>query len=148
MSYSKAHDNLTDFIIDPYEQNQEPAPTQPVTAYGVPVIIKRAFTGTTLTTAVFALNAPFKFQILDYHVRIDTAGSSATTLKLTNGTDDITDAADIYNSGGVGANDLVRGAEIDATYATIASGGTLNIVLSDATDSPAGEVIILACKVV
>lgn len=147
MSFTQSHDNLTSYIIDPYEQMKTPAPTQPVTEYGVPQIIKKSFTGTALSTAIFATDAPFKFQILDYHVRIDTAGTSATTLKLTDGTNDITDALDIHNTGSVGANDIVRGLQIDATHATIDVGGSLNIVISDATDSPAGEVIILACKV-
>lgn len=79
-------------------------------------------TGAATGLEIFLANAPFKFEVID--VIVQPRGTSTNgTLKLTNGTNDITDAM-------VCAVDktMVRPATIDDAYSTIAENGTLDIV--------------------
>ena len=71
---------------------------------------------------IFKKNAPFKFEVID--VTIQPRGTSTSgTIKITNGTNDITDVM-------ICAVDktMVKAASIDDAYSTIEKDGTLDIV--------------------
>jgi len=91
---------------------------------------------------VFDSDAPFKFRIVD--VVIEPRGASTNgTMKITNGTNDITNAM-------VCAVDktMVRAGTIDNAYSTIAKGGSLSIVCAgDAVASTIGLVTIKIQKI-
>ncbi len=71
---------------------------------------------------IFDAAAPFAFEIVD--VIIQPRGTSTNgTMKITNGTNDITDAMVVAVD-----KTMVRPATIDDAYSTIAVGGTLEIV--------------------
>ena len=91
---------------------------------------------------IFDADAPFKFRIVE--VIIEPRGASTNgTVKITNGTNDITNAM-------VAAVDktMVRATTIDNAYSTIAAGGSLEIVCAgDAVASTIGLVTIIAQKI-
>jgi len=114
---------------------------------GVPVVFTQDVAGTADNTNICDANCPFKLTIIDAWVVITTAGSSATTIKLTDGTNDITDAMDIYNGGAIGDKAIVRAGEIDDAYATLSEDDSLVATISDTTDSPACTVYVMAIPV-
>jgi len=122
-------------------------PDQGDAELGLPLIISKAFDGTAAEVHIFNANCPRKLRIVDVWIEITAAGSSATTVKLDNGTNDITDAMDCYNTGSIGDTDIVRCGEIDDAYSTLDVDETLDVTVSDTTDSPAGIVRILAIPV-
>ena len=75
-----------------------------------------------------AVTVPFAIKIIDVIV-ISTASVGSATVKLTDGTNDITDAI-------VAATDtnVVRAGTIDDAYNEIAAGGTLKVVTNGASD--------------
>jgi hypothetical protein len=76
---------------------------------------------------VFDSDAPFKFRVVD--VVVEPRGASTNgTMKITNGTNDITNAM-------VCAVDktMVRAGTVDNAYSTIAKGGSLSIVCAGDT---------------
>lgn len=84
-------------------------------------------TGAAIGLEIFNKNAPFKFEVID--VTIQPRGTSTNgTIKITNGTNDITDAM-------VCAVDktMVKAASIDDAYSTIEKDGTLDIVCAGDT---------------
>ncbi len=88
---------------------------------------------------IYDANAPFKFQVLDL-VLEPQGGSTNGTMKLTNGTNDITDAM-------VCAVDktMVKPLTIDNQYSTIAKGGTLEIAC--AGDSVGSTIGLMTIKI-
>ena len=122
-------------------------PDQADSAIGLPIIVSKAFDGTAAEVSIFDGNCPRKMRIVDVWIEITAAGASATTVKLDNGTNDITDAIDCYDTGSVGDTDIVRAGEIDDAYSTLDVDDTLDITVSDTTDSPAGIVRVLAIPV-
>ena len=76
---------------------------------------------------IFDANAPFKFEIVD--VVIQSRGTDGTgTLKITNGTNDITDAMTCAVD-----TTMARAATIDDAYSEIDEGETLEIVCAGGT---------------
>ena len=119
--------------IDPFHCKEIDKPTSGIKA-AVPFVIKG--TATAGDTVVMVTSIPFKMQIIDWWV-VATAGSG--TIKITDGTDDITDAVTCS-----GDTDIVGGGEIDDDYSTVAKAGTLKMV---STGAGAGEVFAMAIRV-
>jgi len=91
------------------------------------LIIDIVTTGAATGLEIFKVNAPFKFEILD--VIIQARGTSTSgTMKLTDGTNDITDAIVVATDKAV-----TRVGTIDDAYSTIKKGGTLEIVCGGTT---------------
>jgi len=108
----------------------------------IPVAITYDVTTGAADIKIFNADAPFKFEILDVIVQPRGASTNGT-IKITNGTNDITNAM-------VCAVDqtMVRAGTIDNAYSTIAASGTLQIVC--AGDTPAntiGLVTVIAQRV-
>jgi len=78
--------------------------------------------------AIFEANAPFAFEIIDVRVQA-RATSGGGTLKLTDGTNDITDTIACATDTNIDMADT-----IDDTYSTIAANGTLKVVANGAAD--------------
>lgn len=99
-------------------------------AAGINQVIAFTFdvtTGAATGLEIFLANAPFKFEVIDVIVQPRGASTSGT-IKITDGTNDITDAM-------VCAVDktMVRPATIDNAYSTILKNGTLEIVCAGTT---------------
>lgn len=125
--------------------NNEILPTKVATLESkvvTPVIIKEIITTGAASILIFDAVCPFKLRIVD--VIIEPRGASANgTMKITNGTNDITNAM-------VCAVDktMVRAGTIDDAYSTIAAGGTIEVVCAgDAVASTIGMVTIIAEKI-
>lgn len=90
---------------------------------------------------IFNNNAPVKFEIVD--VVIQARGASTNgTMKLTDGSNDITDAIVCAADNTIG-----RAGTIDDAYSTIEKGGTLQIVCAgDTVANTKGLVIIKVRK--
>tara|TARA_R100001594_G_scaffold124645_1_gene161511 strand:- start:10 stop:444 length:435 start_codon:yes stop_codon:yes gene_type:complete len=82
-------------------------------------------------------DSPLKFRIIDWHVVKTSAASGGQTAKLTDGSSDITNAADLN----VAANNIVDGGQIITAEHEIAKGGTLSITL---VNSP-GCIVYVSC---
>lgn len=113
----------------------------------IPIVIRKSFDGTSSPVSIYDSDAPTDMRIVDAHVIITSTGSSATTVKLTDGTNDITDAIDVYDGGGVSDTDIISASQIDDAYYEISEDGSLELALSDTTDSPAGIVVVTALVV-
>jgi len=88
---------------------------------------------------IFDGNAPFKFEVVD--VIIQPRGTSSNgTMKITNGTSDITDAMTCATD-----KTIARASTIDDAYSTIEENGSLEIVCAgDSVASTIGLVTVLA----
>lgn len=87
------------------------------------------------TAVVFSSDAPAKFRVIDVLViALATAGSG--TVKITDGTSDITDAI-------VAATDkaVTRAGTIDDAKNEISAGGSLSVVVANAADAR----VIITC---
>lgn len=91
---------------------------------GVPFIVAQPTVAATSSYDVYSGNAPFKFRIIDWWIVMIGAGASSDTAKLTDGTNDITDAVDVSSAARYA---IVAGGEIDDAYHEIAKNGTLNV---------------------
>ena len=94
-----------------------------------PVLAFRKASGSgSISTTIFDADCPFPLTIVDVIVECTTANGSGTA-KLTNGTNDITDAIAC-------ATDKVvaRAGTIDDTYSTLAEDATLKIIKNNASD--------------
>lgn len=125
--------------------NNEILPTKLATiedSVGVPVVIKKVITTGSADEAIFDEDAPFKFRIID--VIVEPRGNSTNgTMKITDGTNDITDAMTCAVD-----TTIARASTIDDAYSTIAAGGSLSVVCAgDAVASTIGMVTILAEKI-
>ena len=109
---------------------------------GVPVILTLNITTGSASEKLFDANLPYKIEILEVIVQPRGASTNGT-MKVTNGTNDITDAM-------VTAVDktMVRSTTIDDAYSTIAAGGTVEVVCAgDTIGNTKGLVTIIARKV-
>lgn len=75
-----------------------------------------------------SVTVPFGIKIIDV-TAIATATSASGTVKLTDGTNDITDAIAIATD-----TNIDRAATIDDAYNTVAANGTLKVVTNGAND--------------
>jgi hypothetical protein len=107
----------------------------------VPIALVYEVTEGAAEIKVFDSNAPYKFEVID--VVVQPRGASANgTMKLTNGTSDITDTIACATD-----KTLDRAATIDNAYSTISQGGSLSIVCAgDAVASTIGLVTIWIIK--
>jgi hypothetical protein len=104
---------------------------------GVPFLV----TATTVAaTAAYTLieSAPKKFRVVDWWVVMTGAGAASDTVKLTDGTNDITDAVDLSSAGDT---DRVAGGEIDDAYHELDKGDSLKV----ATASGATCIVYALC---
>ena len=109
---------------------------------GVPFVIYKNITTGSATAMIFNATAPFKLEIID--VIIQARGASTNgTMKVTNGTNDIT------NTITCAVNNVVnRAGTLDSTKTTIAKGGTIEVVCAgDSIPATIGLVTIVAVKV-
>lgn len=97
--------------------------------------IREAVSGTS-EIKVFDSDAPFKFEILDFHIICTDA--NAGTVKLTDGTNDITNAL----THGTSDKALVAVGTIDDAYNAIAKNGKLSIVPATGGTS----IAVIRCK--
>lgn len=102
-----------------------------------PILLQATVSGAG-TVQIFNANCPTKMKIVD--AWIVCTNNTAGTVKLTDGTNDITDAI----THGTTDKAIVRAATIDDAYQTIAAGGTLNVV---AATGGASQVYVLALPV-
>jgi hypothetical protein len=133
--------DIQDYAIDPRMLGiPEIAGSAPSYAQ-IPFVIVFPVTTGAASVKIYTANSPFKFEILD--VLIQPRGASTNgTMKITNGTNDITNAM-------VCAVDktLVRPSTIDDAYSTIAKNGTLEVVCAgDTIGNTIGLVSITAVK--
>lgn len=114
---------------------------------GSAVIMHRiAVPGTATGTVSVTLDATFgKILITDVHFRkAGTTGGTSDTVKLTDGTNDITDALALSSKA---AGAIVRATSISATYGTVAAGGTLVANYTNTTASCEGTLYITGLRV-
>lgn len=112
------------------------------TNVSLPVVIRYAVTADASSgLAIFDAACPFKLRICDVTVECTTAETNGT-LKLTDGTNDITDAIACAADTAVD-----RAATIDDSKAELAAGATLKVVAAgDTAANTRGIVTILAVK--
>jgi hypothetical protein len=119
--------------------------------YGVPITVVATATlaaDGTDTVLVFNANCPAKYRIIDaiYYMRSHrTGGTPAHTLKLTNGTNDITDTADVDAAASGTVNQPYRFGTIDDAYDTIDVDETLDLDLVVSGTTTGGTAL---CEVV
>ena len=105
-------------------------------------IIYEVTTGSADIPIFGAVGAPFKFEVLDVVVQPRGASTNGT-LKLADGSNDITDAMTCAAD-----KTMVRPATIDDAYSTIAKGGNLQIVCAgDSVGSTIALVTVLVREV-
>lgn len=80
------------------------------------------------SVVIFNGDAPCAFRVIDVWA-IGTPGASSDTVKITDGTNDITDAIDVT------AALVGRAGTIDDAYWDIAAGGSLSAVVASALDA-------------
>ncbi len=137
-------DIINNCIEDRHIANSEIAPNKMnvlTTNIVTPVVISYDVTTGSSEEKVFDATVPFKIQILE--VIVEPRGASTNgTMKITDGTNDITDAMVVAVD-----KTMVRAATVDNAYSTIAAGGSLSIVCAgDAVASTIGLVTIIAQK--
>lgn len=97
------------------------------TQMGLPILVQFQ---TVSGTSSYNFTMPRKCKVIDMWAVQNAAGGAADTAKLTDGTNDITNALDLNKSDKV----VTRVGTIDDAYSTIAKDGTLNVTTaSDAT---------------
>jgi hypothetical protein len=89
------------------------------------IIVIMADTGGANLTVMNA-DVPCALEVIDFWA-IGEGSGAADTVKLTDGTNDITNALDMSTDKGV-----VRASTIDDAYSSIAAGGTLALVVASA----------------
>ena len=88
---------------------------------GIDVVLKTTLTDGN-TVAIFTVNSPFKLEVIDaWSIALSTG---AGTWKLTDGTDDITNAVAVTATAGT----INKAASIDTTKSTIAANGSISVV--------------------
>ena len=98
----------------------------------IPITIDIPVTTGSSSVSVFNANAPYTFEIIDVIIQPRGASSNGT-MKLNNGSNDITNAIACAV-----ATDVARVGTINSSYSTIAKGGSLVIVC--AGDTPANTI--------
>ena len=97
---------------------------------GAPVfVVSSGATSSAASSYDLIAKADFKFRVIDSWLVMTGAGASSDTVKLTDGTNDITDAVDLSSAGDT---DRLAVGEIDDAYYTIDAGGTLKAVTASA----------------
>jgi hypothetical protein len=96
--------------------------------------------GAATTDIIFDANCPFAMRIVDFRgILTENSANKAETVKLTDGTSDITDTISIAAAGSDNDTDIFRAGEIDDAYATLKKGDSLKLVKG----ATAGHVISL-----
>ena len=115
-------------------------PQQGTPEIGTLIVIIKDVSAAAGSVTILDANAPYAFKILDMVVQVLAAGNASGTVKLTDGTNDITDAVAMANVDNV----ITRAGTIDDAYATIAAGGSLVATKNAAGDL--GQVTVLAVR--
>jgi len=97
-------------------------------------------------TVPVTLDATFgQVKIIDVHfIKAGSTGGSSDTVKLTDGTHDITDALALSTKA---AGAIVRAASISTTYQTLAAGATLVASYTNSTTSCEGQLYVTCLRV-
>ena len=105
------------------------------------VVITKSITTGAASVKIYDADAPFKFEVLEVIVQPRGASTNGT-MKVTDGTTDITDAMTCAVD-----KTIARATTIDDAAATIAAGGTLEVVCAgDTVGDTVGLVTIIAVK--
>lgn len=104
---------------------------------GIPILIVKDLTGTT-PISIYSNNAPYKMVIADVWV-VCTGTNTNGTAKLTDGTNDITDAMTMDTDKAV-----THASTIDDAYYTISANGSLSVTKN--ADADSGIIYILAYR--
>jgi len=115
------------------------------TVGGVPVVHTIAVADAASGTKTVMLHATYgALKILDVHfVKAGSAGGATDSIKLTDGTHDITDSLDL-NSKAAGA--IVRAASVSPTYGSLAAGATLVANWTKTTNGCEGTLVITGVR--
>ena len=97
---------------------------------GIPFVLYQATAGAAGPFSI-TTDSPLKFRIIDWHVVMTGAGASTDDVKLTDGTNNVTNAVDVSSAVDTA---VVDGGQIDDLYHEIAKGGTLNVVTTSSAD--------------
>lgn len=108
---------------------------------GVPFILRAQTASGATTKQIYNAAAPFAMKIMAVIGVMTGAGAGSDTVKLTDGTNDITNTEDVSAKGD---KDMFLFGEIDNAYSSLAAGATLNVVT--ASDALV-EVLIIAVPV-
>lgn len=85
-----------------------------------------------------------KFEVTDYQIRLDGAGTAGSTITIKNGADAIGAAHDVSGSSDT---DVERATTLDNDHTVIAAGGTLRATIaSTGGDFPAAKVFVYGVK--
>lgn len=104
---------------------------------GIPILIVKDLTGTT-PISIYSNNAPYKMVIADVWV-VCTGSNTNGTAKLTDGTNDITDAMTMDTD-----KVVTHAGTIDDDYNTISANGSLSVTKN--ADADSGIIYILAYR--
>lgn len=105
-------------------------PQQGEVEIGVPLVIVKDVSAAAASITIIDADAPYAFKVVDMVVQVLAGGNASGSVKLTDGTNDITDAVAM-----VGVDNVItRVGTIDDAYATIAAGGSLVAVKNAAGD--------------
>jgi len=105
---------------------------------GIPFVLYQATAGAAGPTFSITTDSPLKFRIIDWHIVMTGAGAGSDTAKLTDGTNDVTNAVDVSSAADTA---VVDGGQINDLYHEIDKGGTLNVV----TASSAHCIVYVSC---
>lgn len=101
--------------------------------------------GTTNTDSMFPGGTPFSFRIVRaWFCCTEAPAADSEDVKLTDGTNDITDTAD-YSA--LADNDNMEFSNYDNAYSTISKGGSLNIVKTATTAVTSFDMYVMVVRV-
>lgn len=108
---------------------------------GTPLVVHYEVTEGAAEISIFNGNAPFKFEVLEVTVQCRNASANGT-IKVTDGTNDITEAIACAVD-----KTVTRASTIDDAYSTIAASGSLKFVATgDVVVNTKGLVTIIGIK--
>ena len=96
---------------------------------GIPFVIEVPCVAATDTYKVYDADCPDKLRVIDAWGVMTGAGAGGDTVKITDGTNDITDTVDLS---AVGDTDRFAIGEIDDAYHDILPGGSMSVVTASA----------------
>ena len=115
-------------------------PQQAYPAIGVPFVIVKDVSAAAADITIIDADAPYPIKVLDMAVQVLAGGNASGSVKLTDGTNDITAAVAMVSVDNV----ITRAGTIDDAYATIAAGGSLVATKNAAGDL--GQVTITVVR--
>jgi hypothetical protein len=118
----------------------------------VPVVFRKALavgggSDASGTTTIFDANAPFKFKVIEFYVRLTETPNASNTVRLNDGTNNITDSIECGTNGSGADQYQFMASTYDDAYATISKGGSLKVARTATTDIASADVYVLALRV-